>query len=102
VSCKPPQDHCYYRRGELERSPRHPSRNRGLLLREGKGGEGKGKGGWYRKGGEGTGGKGQERRKGKRRGREGKGNEGRGREGKKTPHECGLATDLFGVVIRRL
>jgi len=47
--------------GELKRSPRPPSRNRGgLLLREGRGGGGEGRGG--RRGREGRGGRGRERR----------------------------------------
>jgi len=98
ISCKTPQDHCYYRRafslqftknslaaglrpdplGELERSPRPRSRKiEGLILRgeemsDGIGGEGKG---W------------------RERGFDKKGGEEKG--GGKTPHECGLATGLF-------
>jgi len=78
--------------GELQRSPRAPSRNTGgLLLRGGEGREGRGKDGrgedgrgGERKGGEGKGGEVE----GKRGGREGRGKEGgkgKGREGGRCP-----------------
>ena len=65
--------------GELKRSPRHPSRNKGVLLLrggdwEGRGRErgGRGRGGEREVDGRGEGGKGREGR-GKKQGREGKG-----------------------------